>query len=241
MTAQPKNLAVSVHQRLLNLSKQRKDDFNRLLLLFAIERLLYRLSVSEYADKFVLKGALLFMVWTIPDFRSTRDLDLLGYGEPSSETLTQLFQDICRQSVIDDGLTFDPQSVNVRAIRSEQEYQGQRVELVARLGRAKLPLQIDIGFGDVVLPSPIGTKYPSLLEFPAPHLRIYSRESVIAEKFHAMTTLEWANSRMKDFYDLWTLSRLFEFDGVLFTQAIPSHLYPPQHSYPSRNPNRANR
>ncbi|MEZ4615354.1 MAG: nucleotidyl transferase AbiEii/AbiGii toxin family protein [Caldilineaceae bacterium] len=220
MTAQPKNLAASVHQRLLNLSQQRNDDFNRLLILFAIERLLYRLSVSDHAHKFVLKGALLFMVWTVPDFRPTRDLDLLGFGDPSDETLLQLFQTICQQPVVDDGLIFDPQSVRVRAIRADQEYQGQRVELTANLGRAKLPLQIDIGFGDLVLPAPVAAEYPTLLDFPSPHLRVYSRESVIAEKFHAMATLDWSNSRMKDFYDLWILSRLFPFDGVRLTQAI---------------------
>lgn len=220
MSTQAKNLAASVHQRLLNLSQQQHDDFNRLLLLFAIERLLYRLSVSDYAHQFVLKGALLFMVWTVPNFRPTRDLDLLGFGDASAAALLHLFQTICQQSVVDDGLTFDPQSVRVNIIRVDQEYQGQRVELIAHLGRARLPLQIDIGFGDLVLPTPVETAYPTLLDFPSPHLRIYSRESVIAEKFHAMTTLALTNSRLKDFYDLWTLSRLFPFDGTILTQAI---------------------
>ncbi len=217
---QPTNLPASVHQRLLNLSQQRSQEFNHLLTLFAIERLLYRLAQSPFAGRFVLKGALLFMVWALPTHRPTRDLDLLGFGENSAAALARIFQEICDQPVIADGLHFDSQSIQVSAIREEQEYIGQRVELVAYLGRARLPLQIDVGFGDSVSPAPIHTTYPTLLEFPAPTLRVYAKETVVAEKLHAMVEHDLGNSRMKDFYDLWTLSRLFSFDGAILSQAI---------------------
>lgn len=223
MTRQhPVNLPASVHQRLLTLSQQRGEEFNRLLTLYAIERLLYRLTQSSYADRFVLKGALLFLVWAIPGPRPTRDLDLLGFGDNSATTLIHIFQTICTLPVSADGLAFDAQSIRVLEIREDQEYQGQRVELVAHLGRARIPLQIDIGFGDLVSPPPREADYPALLEFPSPRLRIYSMESVIAEKLHAMVILNLTNSRMKDFYDLWTLSRLFSFTSQTLAQAIQS-------------------
>jgi len=217
---QPANLPASVHQRLLNLSQQRGQEFNRLLTLFAIERLLYRLTQSPFAGRFVLKGALLFMVWDLPNHRPTRDLDLLGFGENSAPTLAHIFQELCDQPVIADGLRFDAQSIQVSAIREEQEYIGQRIELVAYLGRARLPLQIDVGFGDSLSPTPVHTTYPALLEFPPPTLRVYAKDTVVAEKLHAMVEHDLGNSRMKDFYDLWTLSRLFAFDGAILTQAI---------------------
>jgi predicted nucleotidyltransferase component of viral defense system len=214
------NLSASVHQRLLDLSQRRAEEFNRVLTLFAIERLLYRLAQSPDARRFILKGALLFMVWEVPTPRPTRDLDLLGFGDNSPSALAQLFQAICVLPVPEDGLIFDAQSVRVSTIREDQEYQGQRVVLTARLGQARLSLQIDIGFGDAVFPAPIETTYPTLLEFPPPRLRIYPKESVVAEKLHAMVVLDLTNSRMKDFYDIWTLSRLFSFDSVALTQAI---------------------
>lgn len=233
---QPINLPASVHQRLLNLSLQRHVEFNQLLSLFAIERLLYRLTQSPHSNRFVLKGALLFMIWTVPNHRPTRDIDLLGFGDHSAIALTQLFQEICTLPVVEDGLIFDPQSVQVREIREDQEYQGQRIELMAYLGRARLPLQIDIGFGDQVFPVPLETEYPTLLEFPAPRLRIYPKESVIAEKVHAMVTLDITNSRMKDFYDLWTLSRLFTFEGPIITHAIQATFARRQTSLPTTVP-----
>lgn len=216
----PSNLSASVHQRLLNLSQERREEFNRLLTLFTIERFLYRLSQSPYANRFVLKGALLFMVWTKVNYRPTRDLDLLGFGDSSAITIQRLFQEICTLAVDADGLVFDAQSVQVHPIREEQEYQGQRVELIAKLGQARIHLQIDIGMGDSVSPVPVEREYPTLLEFPQPYLRMYAKESVIAEKLHAMVALDLTNSRMKDFYDLWTLAHLFAFDGIILTRAI---------------------
>lgn len=213
------NLSASVRQRLLNLSHQRGEDFNLVLVRYGIERLLYRLVRSGYAERFVLKGALLFSLWAERLHRPTRDLDLLGYGDQSAEALSELFRKVCAAEVEPDGLTFDPGSIQVTAIREDQEYQGQRVQLIARLERARINLQIDIGFGDVVTAAP-EVEYPTLLDFPAPRLRAYTKEAVIAEKLQAMVSLGLLNSRMKDFYDIWTISRTFGFDGPTLVQAI---------------------
>jgi hypothetical protein len=163
------NLAASVHQRLLNLSQEHREDFNLVLTRYAIERLLARLAQAGYAGQFVLKGALLFAIWTGRLHRPTRDLDLLGYGDSSEEKLGKLFKDLCTVEMKADGLIFDPDSVRVTEIREEQEYGGQRVHLLATLGRARIPLQIDIGFGDTVTPTAEQVEYPALLEgFPGP-------------------------------------------------------------------------
>jgi hypothetical protein len=152
--------------------------------------------------------------------RPTRDLDLLGYGESTSSRLVEVFQRICACSVEEDGLVFDLDSVRAQPIRLDQEYLGQRVELNAFLGRARIPLQIDVGFGDVVTPPPEEAEYPALLPFPAPRLRVYPKEAVAAEKIHAMVVLGSLNSRMKDFYDIWVLAQATTFDGALLRQAI---------------------
>lgn len=217
---QPTNLPASVHQRLLNLSRQRGEDFNVTLTRYGLERLLHRLSQSPHADRFVLKGALLFSVWTGRLYRPTRDLDLLGYGEWSQDGLSQVFREICVADVEPDGLTFDPDSVRVMEIREDQEYGGQRVQLMARLQNARVSLQIDIGFGDVVTPVAERIDYPTLLGHSALRLRAYPRETVVAEKFQAMVALGMINSRMKDFYDIWMMSRELQFDGKKLAKAI---------------------
>lgn len=214
------NLPASVHQRLLRLSQERETSFNLLLVQYGNERLLYRLSRSPYAQRFVLKGALVFAVWQVKAYRPTRDLDLLGYGDSSREAIAQVFQDICTLPVEADGLVFDTESIRVSEIREEQEYGGLRVTLTARLGKARIPLRIDIGFGDVVSPSPVEVIYPTLLGSPAPRLRTYSKETIVAEKLQAMISLGFLNSRLKDFYDVWVLSREFSFDGTTLCQAI---------------------
>jgi predicted nucleotidyltransferase component of viral defense system len=214
------NLAASVHQRLLNLSHERGENFNLLLTQFAIERFLYRLSRSPYMAHFVLKGALVFKLWRGPSYRPTRDLDLLGFGANSREALAKVFADVCTVEVEADGITYDPVSLRVRDIREDQIYGGQRVELMASLGQARIPLQIDVGFGDVVTPGAEIAVYPTLLGQPAPKIRVYPRETVIAEKVQAMVVLGILNSRMKDFYDIWSLSGHFFFDGQLLCQAI---------------------
>lgn len=214
------NLPASVRQRLLNLSHQRQEDFNLVLSLYAIERLLYRLSQSPYAGQFVLKGAVLFSIWTGKLHRPTRDLDLLGFGDTSAGNLNKVFQAICRQAVPPDGMVFDAGSIRITQILEGQEYGGQRLQMKAMLDTARVSLQIDIGTGDAITPRARLAHYPTLLDFPAPELRSYPKETVVAEKLHAMVAHGVINSRMKDYYDLWLLSRLFDFEGSLLTDAI---------------------
>lgn len=212
-----RNVAASVRQRLLNYSRETGQEFQHVLTRYALERLLYRISQSSVRESLLLKGAMLFQVWSGQLHRPTRDLDLLGFGESSHERFAKVFADICRLNVEPDGLAFDADSVRVEDIREDVEYSGIRVKLRATLAGARLKLQIDIGFGDAVTPGPVDTAYPTLLDFPAPVIRAYPRETVVAEKLQAMVMLGIANSRMKDFYDVWTLSRLFDFRGETLT------------------------
>jgi hypothetical protein len=216
----PRNLAASVRHRLMELARKQGEDFQLVLTRYVIERLLYRLSQSEHGRQFVLKGAMLFRLWADQPHRPTRDLDLLGKGEPSLEGLTQVFRDICGLAVEEDGLAFDPDSVTAARIKEDQEYEGVRVSCRAYLGQARTDLQIDVGFGDAVVPRPAGVTYPAMLEFPAPALLAYPRQAVVGEKYQAMVTLGIANSRMKDFFDLWVLANRFAFDGPSLCQAI---------------------
>ena len=230
----PVDLPASVHQRLLNLSQQRGEEFNLLLTRFAIERLLYRLSRSAEAGRFILKGAMAFFAWGMPSHRPTRDLDLLGYGDSAS--LIEAFQRICLVESEADGLTFDLDSLRTHPIRLDQEYQGQRVELNAYLGKARIPLQIDIGFGDIVSPPAEKAIYPTLLPFPAPRVRVYPKEAVVAEKLHAMVVLGALNSRIKDFYDLWLLAQELPFDGIVLSRAITATFARRQTPLPASRP-----
>ncbi len=216
----PKNLTVSINQRLLNLARERHEEFQFLLTRYALERLLYRLGSSRYVDQFVVKGALLFSLWQGSPHRATRDLDLLGYGSPDVERLRDIFRGLCHLSVEDDGLTYVEDTVYGEPIREDQEYGGIRIHLLAMLGKARIPLQIDIGFGDVVTPAPAESIFPTLLDLPAPQVRAYPRETVVAEKFEAIARLGMANTRMKDFYDLYILAQQFAFDGALLSKAM---------------------
>ncbi|MCZ7647428.1 MAG: nucleotidyl transferase AbiEii/AbiGii toxin family protein [Planctomycetota bacterium] len=214
------NLPASVHQRLLALHQQTGEPHNVLLTRYALERFLYRLAATDHAKQFVLKGAMLFLVWTEKMHRPTKDLDLLGFLEPSGARLKALFKAVCKAKVDPDGLDFDPENVRVEAIREEQEYGGQRVRLVAQLGKARIPVQIDVGFGDAVTPRPRVIEFPGLLDFPAPRLRAYPRETVVAEKFEAIASRGMQNSRMKDFYDVWFMARRFDFEGPVLAKAV---------------------
>jgi predicted nucleotidyltransferase component of viral defense system len=216
------NLAASVHQRLLNLTKARGENFSLVLTQYARERFLYRLARSGRRDQFVLKGAMLFAIWQSMGHRATRDIDLLGFGDSSHQALENAFGDMCITPVEPDGIVFHADSIRVQEIREEQAYGGQRVSLSATLGSAQVSLQIDVGFGDVVTPPAELAAFPALLAFPAPLLRVYPRETVIAEKLHAMVTLGMVNSRMKDFYDVWTISQHFHFRGRVLARAIRS-------------------
>ncbi len=214
------NIAASVRQRLLDQARSKRVDFNLLLTRYGLERFLYRLGKSEYRERFVLKGAMLFPLWGVVSYRSTRDVDLLGYGESEIEVLVTVFRTICQTEVADDGITFDPASVQAEDIRDQMEYGGTRLKLNADLAGARIHLQVDIGFGDVITPSADSAEYPTLLDHPAPSLRVYPRETVVAEKFQAMVHLGIANSRMKDFYDLWVLGSQFDFDGMTLATAL---------------------
>jgi predicted nucleotidyltransferase component of viral defense system len=232
----PANLPASIRQRLLSLSRDRGEDFNFTLVRYGTERLLFRLSQSEHSDQFILKGALLLSLWTSRLQRPTRDIDLLGYGDSSQEALTELFRDLCVADVEADGLTLHPDTVRVTQIREDQEYGGQRVTLTATLGKARIHLQVDIGFGDVITPAPDHIEYPSLLGLPSPRLRAYPKETVIAEKLEAMVTLGMANSRMKDFYDVWMMSRELQFSGRTLARAIQATFQHRQREFPQTAP-----
>lgn len=223
MNQSNQNLAASVRQKLQNFSQQQKDDFQSVLTRYALERFLYRLSRSPYQNQFILKGALLFFLWSNQTHRPTRDLDLLGYGESTVSSLEEIFREICQIPVEPDGLEFKHEQAIGSPIKEKQEYEGVRIKLPAFLSgtRTRINLQIDIGFGDAVTPRAMEVEFPTILsEFPPPSLRAYPRETAIAEKFQAMVELGIANSRMKDFYDVWYLAQNFEFQGEQLRAAI---------------------
>lgn len=217
-----KNLAASVHQRLLDKARHAGRPFNELLQYFTMERFLYRLSRSKYAGNFVLKGALMLNVWertTLP--RPTLDIDVLAQRIGNSvDSIVQVVREICNQVVDPDGITFDSETVEGGRIAEEAEYEGVRIRLRGSLGNARLSMQLDVGFGDVVLPAEVELDYPTILDFPAPHLRCYSKESMVAEKFEAAVRHGDLNTRMKDFFDIWFLSRQFDFEGTSLARAI---------------------
>ena len=213
------NVAASVRQRLLTLAHASGQPNGELLDRYCIERLLYRLSRSPHREQFILKGAMLLTAWGggVAQ-RVTRDADLLGFGDSSIPALRKRFQEICATEVEEDGVQFDLESIQAEEIRARAEYAGVRVELRADLGGAVVRVQVDVGFGDAVRPTEI--TFPSLLDFPRPSLRAYSRENSIAEKFEALTKLGMANTRMKDYFDLWHLARTFDFDGADLAETI---------------------
>jgi len=220
MTAKQTNMAASVRQKLLNKAKAEQSDFNLMLTRYGLERFLYRLGKSDYSNRFVLKGAMLFPLWGIEGFRTTRDIDLAGFGESDLEELKGVFRTICQTQVVDDGIIFDNQSIQAEDIRNQMEYGGTRLTFNAELAGARIIIQVDVGFGDTITPEASNAIYPTILELPAPHLRVYPAETVVAEKLEAMVRLGIANSRMKDFYDIWTIARMFGFDGIILQTAI---------------------
>lgn len=215
----PRNVAASVRARLLQLARQQGVEFQLVLAEFAIERLLYRLGVSVHAERFVLKGATLFRVWTADRGRATWDLDLSGRGVSGVAEVEEAVRELCTARS-DDGLAFDPGSVAGEEIRPADEYAGVRVRLVARLGEARIPVQVDVGFGDAIVPAPRLATYPTLLDHPPPRVLVYPREAVVAEKLEAILSLGVTTSRMKDFYDLHRLADTLDFDGSMLARAI---------------------
>lgn len=212
-----KNRAASVRARLLEKAKSENQAFNQVLQRYAMERFLYRLSVSEYADSFYLKGALLFWVWDLSGRRTTMDIDLLGFMDNSLEAVESVFKGLCKIEVPDDGVLFKADTLRVQRIKEDADYEGVRVTFRAQLDTAVIALQVDIGFGDQTGPGVDVYDFPVLLDMPGPRLKGYAQETVIAEKFEAMVKLELLNSRMKDFYDIWLLSRqnAFEMESLL--------------------------
>lgn len=215
-----KNIPASIQARLKNRARDTGEELQTLLTRFALERFLFRLSVSKHRESFVLKGAFLFLAWGESVERPTRDLDLLAEGAPDIERLEQIFRELCELEVESDGVVFVADTVRGRMIREQAAYDGIRINLDARLGKAVLQLQIDVGFGDAVVPAPIEIEFPVLLEFPCPRLRGYRPETVVAEKCEAMVDLGLANSRLKDYNDLWRLASTRDFEGPVLALAI---------------------
>jgi type I restriction enzyme S subunit len=209
-----------VRDRLLDRSRKTGEDFQFLLQRYAAERFLYRLGESRHRERYVLKGATLFAIWGSATYRGTRDLDFTGYGANEVGGVLAAMRDICAAPVADDGITFDIGTFSARQIREEAEYNGLRVQFQARLGVARIPMQVDIGFGNAIEPPPTEADYPSLVDLPLPRIRAYPQEAVVAEKLHAMVVLGERNSRYKDFYDLYVFARQFPFDGERLTTAI---------------------
>jgi len=215
-----RNVAASVRARLLNRARETQQDFSLVLTRYAIERLLYRISISNHADQFLLKGALLFDLWFDIPHRPTRDADFLGFGSAELPHIEGIFKEICAIEV-HDGVAFQTDTVRAAEIRKEANYAGVRVMLLGMIDCARCQIQIDIGFGDAVTPGPEDVEYPVMLpEFAAPTLRVYPRYTVVAEKFEALSSLGIANSRMKDYFDLWILARHTDFDGDILRQAV---------------------
>lgn len=219
-----RNMAASVRARLLNKARTDGLDFQLLLTRYALERLLYRLSISPEKDHFLLKGALLFDLWYDVPLRPTRDIDLLGFGPAEIPHLVTVFEGLCALEV-DDGISFDMNSIKAEEIRKEANYSGIRLTLAGWIEGAKCPVQVDVGFGDAVTPVPESVVYPVIFdEMPAPHLRVYPKYTVVAEKLEAIITLGMANSRMKDYFDLWVILRDAQLDRAILVQAVSATL-----------------
>jgi hypothetical protein len=237
MTRPPlKDVGASVRKRLTDTARQRDENAQLLMLRFAIERLIFRLSQSVYRDQFILKGAMLFSLWAPVPYRSTGDLDLLGQGDPTPARIAAIFKTLCGLTVQDDGVVYDGESVRAESTREDEDYRGVRVTLTATLAKARLALQIDIGFGDAVTPAAIEVVYPSLLDFQPARMKAYPPETVIAEKLEAMVTRGIGNSRMKDFFDIWVLAKTFSFEGGALAAAVAATFDRRQTALPEDTP-----
>ncbi len=218
--ARPTNVAASVRARLLTLAKDSGEEFTYVLTRYALERLLVRVTASPHRNAFLLKGAMLFRAWSPNLHRPTKDLDLLGSGAPDLDRLARIFREVCDVTVEDDGVIFDRSSVRAARIKEDADYEGMRVHIAVRIGSARLDLQVDVGFGDAVTPPATEIDFPTLLGTSPLRIRAYSRETVVAEKVQAMVHLGIANSRMKDFFDVWFLSQNFSFEGAPLADAL---------------------
>ena len=218
----PTNIAASVEAKLKNITSERNIDYRFILIRYAMERFFYRLSISEVANQFVLKGGNLFVIWQNGcDYRPTVDSDMICFGDATPERLREIFYNVCQnKNVPDDGMVFDADSIAISSIREETEYGGTRILLTAYLGRARVTLQFDIGVGDAITPPPELTDFPVLLNGPVPRLKVYPMATANAEKSEVMVSRGIINSRLKDFYDLWILSELFDHDYATLALAV---------------------
>lgn len=217
----PKNMGVSIRERLTQRARKRRENAQLLMTRYAIERVLYRLSVSPHRNRFILKGAMLFSLWAPVPYRATGDLDLLGFGENGPEAIAAVFAEILALPINDDGLVFRLETLRAEAAREADEYSGLRLNFIAELAGARLPMHVDIGYGDAITPGPVDIEYPSLMGQPAAKLKAYPPQTIVAEKFQAMVALDMLNSRMKDFFfDLWAIAGAFAFDGHVLARAI---------------------
>jgi len=231
----PTNVAASVRDRLRALARIRGVEFQLVLSEFAIERLLFRLGTSTHSDRFVLKGATLFRLWTPNDRRATWDLDLLGRGPGQVSDMVSAIRDLCGIEA-PDGIVFDPDTVRGEGIRDPNQYGGVRVRLEADLAGARIPVQVDVGFGDAVVPPPTTEEYPVLLDHLPPRILTYPREAVVAEKLEAMVSLGVTNTRLKDLYDLHQLAMAFHFEGASLVRAVQATFQRRQTPLPEGEP-----
>lgn len=221
MTKRPiKDVAASIRQRLQNNATATGRPFQEVLQYFAMERFLYRLAQSPHADKFVLKGALMFTAWRSPSSRPTKDIDLLARTSNNVDAILPIVEDICKVPTEPDGLVFDTATLQGMVIKEDADYEGVRTTFLARLQNAEVHMQLDMGFGDVLTPAATLAEYPTILDLTPPRLWGYSRETSVAEKFEAMVKLGLLNSRLKDFFDIWLLTRQFDFEGQILAEAI---------------------
>lgn len=231
-----KNVEASIRVRLQNKAKETNRPFSEILQYYGMERFLYRFSCSKYADKFVLKGALMFTVWQIPERRTTLDIDFLARLDNQVSTIEKVIKDVCNVSVVPDGLVFDPGTVSGQKIKENADYEGVRVKFRGFLERSRISMQIDVGFGDIIYPNPKIIEYPAILDLPKPHLKGYTIESVVSEKFEAMVKLGLLNSRMKDFYDIWIMIHQFDFNGSEIIEALKKTFKHRKTILPERKP-----
>ncbi|OGF48791.1 MAG: hypothetical protein A2044_08800 [Candidatus Firestonebacteria bacterium GWA2_43_8] len=231
-----KNIAASVKARLFNKAEETNRQFAEVLQYFGMERLLYRLSKSKYSDNFILKGALMFTVWQIPERRTTLDIDFLARYDNQIISIENVMKDICEVKVEQDGLVFDPGTVKGQRIKEGADYEGVRIKLMGFLGKARIPIQIDVGFGDITYPDPKVIDYPVILDFSQPRLKGYPAENTVSEKFNAMINLGPLNSRMKDFYDIWLIMRRYDFEGPALAAALKKTFAQRKTEFPDKIP-----
>lgn len=215
-----KNIPASIRAQLQNKAKESNRPFSEILQYYGMERFLYRFSRSQYTDKFTLKGALMFNVWQVPERRTTLDIDFLARFDNQITSIEKVIKDVCNVSVVSDGLNFDPETIKGQRVKEDADYEGVRIKFLGYLERSRIPMQIDVGFGDIIYPKSEVINYPAILNLPKPHLKGYPAESMISEKFEAMIKLGLLNSRMKDFYDIWIIMCQFNFNGSKLAEAL---------------------